>query len=88
MPRRCRKTRCVLEDYKGRPSQKLVFMDESGLNLFMTRTHAWVQKGDEYVERGPRNWGRNLTLVGAMRLSGWVVLNTMFASMNGRLFID
>ena len=34
------------------------------------------------------NWGGNLTLTGAMRLSGWIVLNTMFAAMNGRLFID
>ena len=54
----------------------------------MTRTHAWVKKGQEYVERTPMNWGGNLTLTGAMRLSGWIVLNTMFAAMNGRLFID
>ena len=33
------------------------------------------------------NWGKNLTLLGAMRLSGWVQLNTMFESTNKDRFI-
>ena len=67
--------------------QKMVFLDESGLNLSMTRSHAWVKKGQEYIERTPMNWGGNLTLVGAMRLDGWVALSTMFAAMTSRRFI-
>jgi hypothetical protein len=53
----------------------------------MTRTHAWVKKGTEYVERVPMNWGKNLTLLGAMRLTGWVLLSTMFASTNKERFV-
>ena len=53
----------------------------------MTRSHAWVRKGDEYIERTPTNWGRNLTLLGAIRLNGWVVLSTMFASTNKARFV-
>ena len=34
------------------------------------------------------NWGRNLTLLGAMRLTGWVLLSTMFASTNKDRFVD
>ena len=65
----------------------MVFLDESGLNLSMTRSHAWVKKGREYIERTPMNWGGNLTLVGAMRLDGWVALSTMFAAMTSQRFI-
>ena len=62
-------------------------MDEAGINAQMTRSHAWVKKGTEYVERTPMNWGKNLTLVGAMRLRGWVVQNSMFESMNKERFV-
>jgi transposase len=33
------------------------------------------------------NWGDNLTLVGALRGRGWVVLNTKWRAMNQRAFI-
>jgi transposase len=33
------------------------------------------------------NWGKNLTLLGAIRLSGWVVLTTMFATANKDRFV-
>ncbi len=66
----------------------LVFLDESGLNVSMTRSHAWVKKGCEYIERTPMNWGKNLTLLGAMRLTGWVLLNTMFASTSKERFVE
>ena len=42
------------------PVERLVFIDEAGLNLAMTRSHAWVKKGTEYIERTPMNWGPNL----------------------------
>jgi transposase len=69
------------------PIERLVFLDESGLNASMTRSHAWVKKGEELVERTPMNWGKNLTLLGAMRLTGWVLLSTMFASTNKDRFV-
>lgn len=69
------------------PADRLVFLDESELNTSMTRSHAWVKKGREFIERMPMNWGKNLTLLGAMRLSGWVLLSTMFASTNKDRFV-
>jgi transposase len=69
------------------PIERLVFLDESGLNASMTRSHAWVKKGEEFVERTPMNWGKNLTLLGAMRLTGWILLSTMFASTNKDRFV-
>ena len=50
----------------------------------MHRTHTWVKRGTEYIERVPMNWGRTLTLLGAMRHTGWVVLQTMFATPGSR----
>lgn len=61
-----------------------MFIDESGMNVRMSRSHAWVKRGTEFIDRIPVNWGKNLTLVGAMRLDGWVALSTMFATTNSR----
>lgn len=69
------------------PRERLVFLDESGVHLAMHRTHTWVKRGTEYVERVPMNWGRTLTLLGAMRLTGWVVLQTMFATTTADRFV-
>jgi transposase len=70
------------------PVERLVFLDESGLNLSMSRSHAWVKRGTEFVDHVPMNWGTNLTLIGAIRLTGWVVLSTMFATTNKDRFVD
>jgi transposase len=67
---------------------RLVFLDEAGLNLAMARSHVWVKKGTEYIERTPMNWGDNLTLLGAIRLRGWVVLSSMFKTVNAARFVD
>ena len=42
----------------------------------MGRSHAWVKRGCEFIDRVPMNWGKNLTLYGAIHRSGWVALNT------------
>lgn len=65
-----------------------MFLDESGLHASMARSHVWVKKGTEYIERIPMNWGKNLSLLGAIRLSGWVLLSTMFQTVNGDRFVD
>jgi len=67
---------------------RLVFLDEAGANLAMGRSHVWVQRGEEYVEPRPMNWGDNLTLVGAIRRDGWLVLNTKWRAMTKIAFID
>ena len=69
------------------PTEKLVFLDESGMNLSMSRTHAWVKRGCEFIDRIPMNWGKALTVLGAIRLAGWVVLTTMFATANAERFV-
>ncbi|MDA0803992.1 MAG: IS630 family transposase [Planctomycetota bacterium] len=68
-------------------AERLVFLDESGANLAMGRSHAWLPRGQELIEPRPRNWGDNLSLVGAMRLEGWVTLATAWGAMTTPRFV-
>jgi len=55
------------------------------MNTLMGRSHAWVKRGCEFIDRVPMNWGKNPTLYRAIRRSGWVALNTAFESANAVL---
>jgi transposase len=58
------------------------------MNLSMSRSHAWVKRGEEFIDRVPMNWGKNLTLLGAIRLRGWVLLSTIWATANADRFVE
>ena len=64
-----------------------MFLDESGANLAMGRSHAWLPRGTELIEPRPRNWGDNLTLVGAIRVDRWLTLATSWDAMTTRRFV-
>jgi transposase len=63
-----------------------VFLDESGANLAMGRSHAWLPRGTELIEPRPMNWGTNLTLVGAIRGDRLLTLATSWNAMNTARF--
>lgn len=67
---------------------RLVVLDEAGANLAMGRSHAWVQRGHEFVEPRPMNWGTNLTLLGAIRPTGWVTLSTKWRAVTADVFAE
>lgn len=50
----------------------LVFVDETGINLAMTRHHARAKKGQRAYSNCPYNRGRNMTLIGAIALEGFL----------------
>ena len=62
-------------------------VDESGVNHAMGRSHAWVKRGEEYVEPRPMNWGDNLTLIGAMRCDRLLVVSTQWDAVNAENFV-
>jgi transposase len=66
----------------------LVFLDESGANIAMGRSHAWLPRGRELIEPRPRDWGDNLSLVGAMRLDGWLTMATTWGAMTTTRFTE
>jgi transposase len=53
----------------------------------MSRSHAWVKRGTEFIDRVPMNWGKNLTLLGAMRWDGSVVLTTTYEKATKERFV-
>lgn len=65
-----------------------MFLDESGANLAMGRSHAWLPRGTALIEPRPMNWGENLTMVGAMRVDRWLTLATGWQAMNAARFLD
>jgi transposase len=64
-----------------------VFVDESGANLAMGRSHAWVLRGEVVVDPRPMNWGDNLTMIGAMRADRWLTLSTAWQAANAERFV-
>jgi hypothetical protein len=50
----------------------LVFIDETGVNLAMTRRYGRAKKGKRAYGKCPYNRGRNLTLIGAIARSGFL----------------
>src|SRR5262249_44768575 len=63
-----------------------VFLDESGIHLAMTRTHARAPRGERVHAHAPKNWGESVTLVAAVRLDGLVAPQLIRGSMTGDAF--
>jgi transposase len=51
-------------------ASRLVFVDESSTNISLRPLYAWSRKGERAPCKAPRNWGKNLTLLSSMTLSG------------------
>jgi transposase len=52
------------------PSSDLVFVDETGSHLAMTRLYAYAPKGQRAIGTVPRNYGVGMTLIASLSLSG------------------
>ncbi len=64
----------------------LVFVDETGSNLSMTRRYARALKGDRAYSDAPYQRGNNLTLIGAMALRGLVGEMTLPGATDALVF--
>ncbi len=67
--------------------EDLVFVDETGSNLAMTRRYARSPKGSRAYNDAPYQRGQNLTLIGAMALRGLVGEMTLPGATDGLAFI-
>ena len=67
--------------------RRLVLLDESGTNIATGRSQAWIQSGTELVESRLRNRGDNLTMIGAIRASGWVTMSTWWHATTAARFV-
>lgn len=65
----------------------LVFIDETGVNLAMTRRYARAPKGKRAYGKCPYNRGKNVTMIGAMAISGLVASLTFEGWTNTDVFL-
>jgi hypothetical protein len=68
-------------------ARRVVVVDESGTHLEMTSAYAPAPRGVRAVDRIMRNYGRNVSLIAALRLSGmeapWVVEGSIITVVIG-----
>lgn len=65
----------------------LVFLDETGVNLAMTRGDARAKKGNRADSKCADNRGKNVTLIGAIALSGLLASFTFEGWTNKDAFL-
>ena len=68
------------------PYECLTFVDESGVNLAMTRRYGRAPRGQRVTDHVPGNRGVNVTLIGALSLSGLKALMTIPGATTGQVF--
>lgn len=56
----------------GVDPHNLVYVDESGLNLGMTRLYGRASSGQRLYHSCPRDRGQNISLIGALSLDGLI----------------
>lgn len=69
-----------------RRAARLVFLDETGINLSMTRAYARAPSGERAVAAVPKNWSDSVTVVAGLALSGIIAPMILHGSMNARAF--
>ena len=69
-----------------RGAKRLLFIDETGINLSMTRAYARAPLGERACDAVLKNWGDNVTVTAALTLEGIVAPMMLHGAMNGRAF--
>jgi transposase len=81
------KREAFLAATEGLEGGRLVFLDESGSHISMTREHAWAAVGERVLGQVPRNRGKVLTMIGALTLEGVEALMTVEGGTSGEVFL-
>jgi transposase len=68
--------------------KRFKFIDESGVNLAMTRLYGRAPRGQRAVGSVPINYGSNVTLIGALGAGGLDALMTITGATDGEVFRD
>ena len=64
-----------------------MFIDESGVNRAMTRLYARSLCGTRAFGSAPRNWGANVSILGALSLRGPLEVMCVNGATDGRVFL-
>lgn len=71
----------------GIDPERLIFIDESGLDTRLTRTHARAPRGQRAHGTAPGGHWRRLTLIGALGLDGICAAMTVAAATGTAVFL-
>ena len=71
----------------GIDPHNLVFVDESGLNLGMTRLYGRAPRGERLYDSCPRDRGKNISLIGALSMDGLIATMSIPGSVNTNVFV-
>jgi transposase len=66
---------------------KLVFLDESGVNISMARLYGRAEGGNRAIGSVPQNWGENVTLVAGITSQGLRAPMQIDGAMDGEVFL-
>lgn len=66
--------------------QDLVFIDEAGVNLAMTRVYARSPRGERAIGDRPQRRGQNISIIDALTLNGSIAPTTVLGAMDGFTF--
>jgi hypothetical protein len=66
--------------------ENLVFIDETGVNVAITRNYSRCQCGARVYYNRPGNKGKNTTLIGAMSEENLIATMTFPGSLNTAIF--
>ena len=69
------------------PPKNLVFVDESGVNLAMTRLYARSRRGTRAFGSAPRNWGDNISILSALSIHGPLASMYIAGATDGAVFL-
>ena len=67
--------------------KRLKFIDESGVNLAMTRLYGRAERGERAVGSIPKNYGSNVTRVATLGVKGLEAMITVDGATDGEIFL-
>lgn len=67
-------------------NRRLIFFDESGVNLSMTRAYGRAPTHERVYGSVPKNWGDNVTLSAGLTRDGLVAPLRLIGAMNSEVF--
>jgi transposase len=68
------------------PCERLKFVDESGVNIAMTRRYGRAPRGKRVYDAVPKNFGRNITVLGALSCHGLEAVMTVDGATDTAVF--
>lgn len=74
------------QEISGVSAENLIFLDEAGANLSLTRHHARAQKGKRAYSSRPQKRSQNVSMIGAIGLNGLISQYSILGATDGLTF--